>query len=70
MWALTVCLGAVMASGMYAQLQNDSSPDKSAAEPSALGDPTRGQNLFEGKGGCTSCHRVGDTGSVLGPNLS
>jgi putative heme-binding domain-containing protein len=71
MWVLRVCLGAVMATGvLYAQLQNGSSPDKTAAEPAALGDPTRGQSLFGGKGGCTSCHRVGDTGSVLGPNLS
>jgi putative heme-binding domain-containing protein len=70
MWALTFCLGVVMASGVYAQVQNGSSPDKSAVETSGLGDPARGQTLFEGKGGCTSCHRVGDTGSVLGPNLS
>jgi putative heme-binding domain-containing protein len=71
MWALRVYLSAVMASGiLYAQLHNGSSPDKSAVEPSVLGDPMRGRGLFEGKGGCTSCHRVADTGSVLGPNLS
>ncbi len=71
MWALRICLGAVMASGLlYAQLQTGSSPDKSAVETSGLGDPTRGRTLFEGKGGCTSCHRVGDTGPGLGPNLS
>jgi putative heme-binding domain-containing protein len=70
MWALRFCLGVVMVSGVHAQLQNGSTPDKSAAETSGLGDPARGRALFEGKGGCTSCHRVGDTGSVTGPNLS
>jgi putative heme-binding domain-containing protein len=70
MWVLRFCLGVVMASGMYAQLQNGTTPDKSAAETSGLGDPALGRALFEGKGGCTSCHRVGDTGSVTGPNLS
>jgi putative heme-binding domain-containing protein len=35
-----------------------------------LGDPTRGKELFENKGGCLSCHRVKTTGSRLGPNLT
>lgn len=35
-----------------------------------VGDPARGRAIFEGKGGCLSCHRVGQTGSHLGPNLS
>jgi putative heme-binding domain-containing protein len=30
----------------------------------------RGQALFEGKGGCFSCHRVADQGSYMGPDLS
>ena len=34
------------------------------------GDAARGKELFEGKGECTSCHRVGMEGSRLGPNLS
>ena len=34
------------------------------------GDPERGKALFTGKGGCTSCHRVGATGSRLGPDLT
>src|SRR6202007_3183294 len=29
-----------------------------------------GQAIFEGKGGCQSCHRVGERGSGMGPNLS
>ncbi len=35
-----------------------------------LGDPTRGQAVFEGKGQCTSCHRVNGRGSRRGPDLS
>jgi putative heme-binding domain-containing protein len=34
------------------------------------GDSTRGKALFEGKGGCTSCHRVTGAGSRVGPDLS
>jgi putative heme-binding domain-containing protein len=37
---------------------------------SAAGDPVRGKTLFDGKGRCASCHRVGVTGSRLGPELS
>ena len=35
-----------------------------------LGDATRGQALFEGKGECTSCHRVAGNGSRRGPDLT
>lgn len=44
-----------------------------AADPGALaagGDPDRGRAIFEGKGGCMDCHRVGRQGSRLGPDLS
>lgn len=34
------------------------------------GDATRGKELFDGKGQCMTCHRVGMEGSRLGPNLS
>lgn len=34
------------------------------------GDSTRGQAIFEGKGACTSCHRVAENGSRVGPDLS
>jgi putative heme-binding domain-containing protein len=34
------------------------------------GDPARGRALFEGKGECRDCHRVGGVGSRLGPDLS
>ena len=43
-----------------------------AAASAALppGNATRGKTVFEGKGGCASCHRVGDNGSRVGPDLS
>jgi putative heme-binding domain-containing protein len=34
------------------------------------GDAERGKALFTGKGNCTSCHRVGTTGSRVGPDLT
>ena len=34
------------------------------------GDVARGRAIFTGKGGCTDCHRVGGTGSIVAPNLS
>jgi len=34
------------------------------------GDAARGQAVFEGKGKCLTCHRVGSNGSRLGPDLS
>jgi putative heme-binding domain-containing protein len=44
-----------------------------AAPPSTLppgGDAGRGKSIFDGKGGCLTCHRVKDEGSRLGPDLS
>jgi putative heme-binding domain-containing protein len=37
---------------------------------STAGDPVRGKAIFEGKGECTSCHRVRGTGSRVGPDLT
>lgn len=34
------------------------------------GDAQPGERTFWGKGGCGACHRVGDKGSGLGPDLS
>jgi mono/diheme cytochrome c family protein len=34
------------------------------------GDAARGQAIFEGKGGCSGCHRVNGVGSGVGPELS
>jgi putative heme-binding domain-containing protein len=53
--------------GIVAYLRNMNSIDSANVK---TGDAARGRTLFEGKGGCTSCHRVGRTGSRAGPNLS
>jgi len=34
------------------------------------GDAARGKALFDGKGSCAACHRVGMAGSRVGPDLS
>ena len=41
-----------------------------ASQPKVRGDRMRGKALFEGKGGCTSCHWVNGKGGRLGPELS
>ena len=38
--------------------------------PSAAGEAAHGKAIFEGKGGCLECHRVGSQGSRVGPDLS
>ena len=35
-----------------------------------LGDAARGKQIFEDKGQCLSCHRVGENGSRVGPDLT
>lgn len=35
-----------------------------------VGDAARGKTLFEGKGNCLSCHRVGATGPLVAPPLN
>jgi putative heme-binding domain-containing protein len=44
--------------------------DSPARTSGPRGDPARGKELFENKGGCLSCHRVNTSGSRLGPNLT
>jgi len=39
-------------------------------QPVATGDPRAGQNLFEGRGNCGSCHRVNGNGSRVALDLS
>ena len=41
-----------------------------ASGSATAGDAARGKTIFEGKGGCMSCHRVRGQGSRLGPDLS
>ena len=41
------------------------------AEGQALpGDPTRGREIFFGKGGCSTCHAISGKGGFLGPDLT
>jgi putative heme-binding domain-containing protein len=40
------------------------------ATAKGAGDAGRGLAIFEGKGGCGNCHRVGGKGSRLGPDLT
>jgi putative heme-binding domain-containing protein len=44
--------------------------ESATAGPSVAGDAAKGKVIFEGKGGCQSCHRVMGVGSRLGPDLS
>jgi putative heme-binding domain-containing protein len=36
----------------------------------ATGDAVAGKAVYQGKGGCTACHSVGNEGGTLGPDLS
>lgn len=45
-------------------------PPRPASDPGMPGDAARGKTLFEGKGRCTSCHRVNGQGSRVAPDLS
>ena len=53
--------------GIVAYLRNMNSVDSRTVQ---TGDAARGRAVFEGKGNCASCHRVGRIGSRVGPNLS
>jgi len=53
--------------GIIAYLRNMNAFDAATVK---TGDAARGRAVFSGKGACTTCHRVGATGSLAGPNLS
>ena len=53
--------------GITAYLRNMNSLDTANVKG---GDASRGRAIFEGKGGCAACHRVGRVGSRVAPNLS
>jgi putative heme-binding domain-containing protein len=53
--------------GIIAYIRNMNAIDLSTVK---TGDSARGRGLFSGKGNCTSCHRVGQIGSGVAPNLS
>jgi len=52
--------------GLVAYLRNMATFDARAVP---LGDAARGKALFEGKGGCTACHRVDGRGAGMAPDL-
>ncbi len=52
---------------------NDAKKDRMAglALDASKGDPVAGRAVYEsGKGACIACHRIGDKGNEIGPNLS
>jgi putative heme-binding domain-containing protein len=51
--------------GVIAYLRNMNAFDAAAVK---TGDVNRGRAIFSGKGACGGCHRVGATGSIVGPN--
>ena len=53
--------------GIIAYLRNMNSFDAATVK---TGNVVRGRAVFEGKGACTKCHRVGRVGSHVGPNLT
>jgi putative heme-binding domain-containing protein len=53
--------------GITAYLRNMNTFDTASVK---AGDAVRGRAVFEGKGGCLACHRVGRVGSRVAPNLS
>jgi putative heme-binding domain-containing protein len=52
--------------GIIAYLRNMNAADSTTVK---IGEAARGRSTFESKGGCTACHRVGETGSRVAPNL-
>jgi putative heme-binding domain-containing protein len=53
--------------GLVAYLRN---MRNSTSRASTSGDAGRGKDIFDGKGGCASCHRVKGKGSRRGPDLT
>ena len=53
--------------GIIAYLRNMNSFDRGSVK---AGDAARGRAVFDGKGQCASCHRVGAQGSRVAPDLS
>jgi putative heme-binding domain-containing protein len=53
--------------GVIAYLRNMNTFDTATVK---TGDVARGRTIFEGKGNCVSCHRIGRTGSHVAPDLT
>ena len=60
-------LDAAEIAGIIGFLRNMNAFDRGSIK---TGDAARGRAIFEGKGSCTRCHRVGSLGSRVGPDLS
>jgi cytochrome c oxidase cbb3-type subunit III len=58
---------AAEVAGIMAYLRNMNNVDRASVK---LGDADRGRAVFEGRGGCTRCHRVGGRGPRAAPDLS
>ena len=59
--------GTEQAARVVAYLRSVAASKRSGA---VSGDAARGKAVFDGKGSCASCHRVGGSGSRVGPDLS
>jgi putative heme-binding domain-containing protein len=53
--------------GIVAYIRNMNAVDRGSVK---LGDPARGRALYQGKGNCARCHRIGGEGSRVAPDLS
>jgi quinoprotein glucose dehydrogenase len=53
--------------GIISYLRNMNTFDRGSVKP---GDSGRGRIVFDGKGACARCHRVGMQGSRIAPDLS
>lgn len=53
--------------GLVAYIRAGFDPDGIAVR---IGDPVRGQAIFQGKGACAECHRVNGQGPRMAPDLS
>jgi putative heme-binding domain-containing protein len=60
-------ISEVNAGNIVAYLRTIAAETRSTSAP---GDAVRGQAIFEGTGGCASCHRVKGNGSRIGPDLT
>jgi mono/diheme cytochrome c family protein len=60
-------LDAAEVAGIVAYLRNMNGFDRGSMP---AGDAARGKNIFDGKGACARCHRVGAVGSRVAPDLT
>ena len=60
-------LNEVELAGVVAYIRAGFDPDGVAVR---IGDPVRGREIFNGKGECSSCHRVNGVGPRTAPDLS